>query len=366
VAGNLYWNSTVSEMRVYNGSAWVAAYLPAAGYMDLTTNQTAAGVKTFSSNPILSGGTANGVIYLNGSNALTSGSAMTFDGATLVTPAAVLKSTGDSLVISPQAAGSGALVVAANNANSAYAPLTLDGSYQAFKVSGSERGRFSAAGHFGLGTSSPYTTLDVGTQGASTVTSLFTTGVSDLNFRIGFANGVSGSTGSSQGKVGLFYLGTGEAATVEFIRGGGATDASMAFRTNSSERARIFATGGFAVGTATDPGAGLISDAAGNVRSIPPVGTKTGSYTLAKADVGKYVQVGSGGSITIPTSVFAEGDVVSLMNNTTGNVTITCSAPTAYKGGTNTVVTSLTLQTRGIATVFFISSSVCIVTGNLA
>lgn len=36
VAGNLYWNSTASEMRVYNGSAWVAAYLPAAGYLPIT------------------------------------------------------------------------------------------------------------------------------------------------------------------------------------------------------------------------------------------------------------------------------------------------------------------------------------------
>lgn len=46
VAGNLYWNSTALEMRVYNGSAWVAAYIPAAGYAALasanvfTANQT--------------------------------------------------------------------------------------------------------------------------------------------------------------------------------------------------------------------------------------------------------------------------------------------------------------------------------------
>lgn len=46
VAGNLYWNSTSLEMRVYNGSAWVAAYIPAAGYAALasanvfTANQT--------------------------------------------------------------------------------------------------------------------------------------------------------------------------------------------------------------------------------------------------------------------------------------------------------------------------------------
>jgi hypothetical protein len=100
-------------------------------------------------------------------------------------------------------------------------------------------------------------------------------------------------------------------------------------------------------------------------RNIPPVGTKTSSYTLATSDVGKYVQVGTSGSITIPTSTFSEGDAISLVNNTTGNITITCSAPTAYIAGTNTVKTSMTLATRGVATVFFISSTVCVVTGNV-
>lgn len=36
VAGNLYWNSTANEMRVYTGSAWLTAYLPATGYLALT------------------------------------------------------------------------------------------------------------------------------------------------------------------------------------------------------------------------------------------------------------------------------------------------------------------------------------------
>ena len=44
--------------------------------------QTFTGVQTFSSNPVLSGGTANGVLYLNGSSVATSGSALTFDGTT--------------------------------------------------------------------------------------------------------------------------------------------------------------------------------------------------------------------------------------------------------------------------------------------
>jgi hypothetical protein len=42
-----------------------------------------AGVVTFTDNPILSGGTANGVLYLNGSKVATSGSALTFNGTSL-------------------------------------------------------------------------------------------------------------------------------------------------------------------------------------------------------------------------------------------------------------------------------------------
>jgi hypothetical protein len=100
-------------------------------------------------------------------------------------------------------------------------------------------------------------------------------------------------------------------------------------------------------------------------RNLPPVGTKTASYTLATGDVGKYVQLSTGGAIVIPTSTFAEGDAITLFNNTTGNITITCSAPTAYIAGTNTVKTSMTLATRGVATILFISSTLCVVTGNV-
>jgi hypothetical protein len=36
LTGALYWNTASSEMRVYSGSAWVTAYLPAAGYLPLS------------------------------------------------------------------------------------------------------------------------------------------------------------------------------------------------------------------------------------------------------------------------------------------------------------------------------------------
>lgn len=99
--------------------------------------------------------------------------------------------------------------------------------------------------------------------------------------------------------------------------------------------------------------------------NAPPVGTKTTSYTLATADVGKYVQVGTSGSITIPDATFSEGDVISIFNNTTGNITITCTITTAYIAGTDSDKATMTLATRGLATILFISGTVCVVSGNV-
>jgi hypothetical protein len=101
-------------------------------------------------------------------------------------------------------------------------------------------------------------------------------------------------------------------------------------------------------------------------RDVPPVGAKTSSYTLQTADVGKYVEVGSGGSITIPDATFSAGDVVSIFNNTTGAVTCTCSITTAYIAGTDTDKATVSLATRGVATVLFNSGTVCVIAGNVS
>src|SRR6056300_752547 len=99
-------------------------------------------------------------------------------------------------------------------------------------------------------------------------------------------------------------------------------------------------------------------------RIVAPVGTKTSSYTLANDDVGQYVQVGTGGSITIPDATFSEGDIVNVFNNTTGDVTITCSITTAYISGTDADVATATLPTRGVATILFISGTECVLAGS--
>lgn len=100
-------------------------------------------------------------------------------------------------------------------------------------------------------------------------------------------------------------------------------------------------------------------------RNIPAIADKTSSYQLATADVGKVVGIGTGGSITIPDATFAAGDAVLLFNNTTGSVTITCSITTAYIAGTDTDKATMTLATRGVASILFVSSTVCVVSGNV-
>ena len=100
--------------------------------------------------------------------------------------------------------------------------------------------------------------------------------------------------------------------------------------------------------------------------NVPPVGTKTTSYTLTTADVGEYVQVGTSGSITIPDATFAEGDIVAIFNNTTGNITITCTITTAYIAGTDADKATVTLATRGVASILFISGTVCVISGNVS
>lgn len=100
--------------------------------------------------------------------------------------------------------------------------------------------------------------------------------------------------------------------------------------------------------------------------NIPAVGTKTSSYTLATSDVGKYVQVGTSGSITIPDATFSEGDAIVIANNTSGSITITCSITTAYIAGTDSDKATMSLATRGVASILFLSGTVCIVSGNVS
>jgi hypothetical protein len=101
-------------------------------------------------------------------------------------------------------------------------------------------------------------------------------------------------------------------------------------------------------------------------RNIPQSGAaKTTSYILATGDVGKLIEVGSGGSIEVPNATFAAGDAVVIFNNTSGSITLTMSITTSFIGGTDADDDSISLATRGVCNILFISGTVCVVTGNV-
>jgi hypothetical protein len=131
---------------------------------------TSTGTSSFSANPTLSGGTANGVAYLNGSKVVTSGSALTFDGTTTTTPKVVTSAT-SGLVANWNAGLNdnqiyGQVTQSLNNLqygvfSGGTAFLASGNNYPlTFYINGSEQMRLTSTG-LGIGTSSPSTKLTV-------------------------------------------------------------------------------------------------------------------------------------------------------------------------------------------------------------
>jgi len=240
-------------------------------------------------------------------------------------------------------------------------------------------GNFSGATISNLGT---VTTADINggtvdgvtiggaSAGAGTFSSL-TASTADING--GTVDGVT--IGGASAGAGTFSSLTASTAdinggTIDGVTIGGASAGAGTFSSLTATTADINGgtVDGVTIGGASAAAGTFttLADQDGSVRAIPPVGTKTSSYTLTTSDVGQYVQVGSGGSIVIPDATFSEGDAVSIFNNTTGSVTITCSITTAYVAGIDSDKASVALVSRGVATILFISSTVCVITGNVS
>jgi hypothetical protein len=119
----------------------------------------------------------------------------------------------------------------------------------------------------------------------------------------------------------------------------------------------VIPTATITTATITNP-----NDAKGNLRTIVQ-NAQTSSYTLVAADAGKHVSTTAG--VIIPASIFAAGEAITIYNNSSSSVTITCSAVTAYKATINTTQSSLTLVARGICTVLFYGSNACVISGTV-
>lgn len=93
-----------------------------------------------------------------------------------------------------------------------------------------------------------------------------------------------------------------------------------------------------------------------------PSNTKTTAYQLVASDVGKYINITTGG-VTVPSGTFSVGDIVSIYNNSGSSQTITQgSGVTIYLVGTATTG-NRTLAQRGLATLLCVAANEFVVTG---
>lgn len=106
----------------------------------------------------------------------------------------------------------------------------------------------------------------------------------------------------------------------------------------------------------------VVNDKIGNVRKIPS-NIQSSPYTLLTSDIGKSIIASD--EVIVPNSTFSSGDVVTIFNNTTSNITITCNISLAYVSGTTTDRDSVALRGYGLATVFFVSPTVCVISGSV-
>jgi len=108
--------------------------------------------------------------------------------------------------------------------------------------------------------------------------------------------------------------------------------------------------------------AGTVSDSLGNVRKIPN-DTKTSANTLVASDSGKMIRITTGG-ITVNNSVFAEGDVVSLINQSGSDQTITAGAGFSLYNSGDGSAGNRTLAGRGMATMMFAAADAAYISGS--
>ena len=116
-------------------------------------------------------------------------------------------------------------------------------------------------------------------------------------------------------------------------------------------------TGSAGVGYTGSAGTG----GGGGASNIPP-NNQTSAYTLVIGDVGKYINITTGG-VTVPAGVFASGDIISIYNNSTSAQTITQGASvTMYLVGTSGTG-NRTLAQRGFATVMCVGTNEFVISG---
>jgi len=112
----------------------------------------------------------------------------------------------------------------------------------------------------------------------------------------------------------------------------------------------------------------VVSDVDGNLRDIPVSQNLSANYTLQISDAGNQVTVNSSNVVvTVPTGVFAVGDIVSIISVNGCTATLACTAVNAVKAGDLAATASHTLDANGVANIMFTyTADLAVLTGNVS
>ena len=98
--------------------------------------------------------------------------------------------------------------------------------------------------------------------------------------------------------------------------------------------------------------------------AIPvPLNTQSGAYVAVAGDAGKAIYISTGG-VTINNSVFSGGDLVTIVNNSGSNQTITQGSGVTLYNSADAQTGNRTLAGRGVATIWFASASAAYLSGS--
>ena len=106
---------------------------------------------------------------------------------------------------------------------------------------------------------------------------------------------------------------------------------------------------------------GEVHDANGDLRAVP-VNATTSGYTLVAADRGKCVTNTSGG-VTIPYNVFATGDIITIVNHSGSDITLTQGSNHTLYNSADGSTGNRTLAARGMATVWYQAQNIAYISG---